>query len=363
MARITSFQESTLSVDEDGVIRGAKLLGFNSRNGRRYESNALKDAAKKYEGKKVYVDHPQPGTTGDRKFDDWAGVIENVRYEPRKGLFGDVVLRQESSHFRGIVEAANHPKFSKSCGFSHVAEGESHMDGDTEIVESIREVFSVDLVTDPATTAGFYESIGHEKQTLKEAVASLPESQSEIRQQLTEMMDAGYLDGGFGADNEKEPTSDPMSQIAAMLQTLVAALADVSKAAVKASKPDPVAPPAVGGAPGTPPADPAANSGEGTEEDEMSDEDKQKVEAFESLTRENAELKAKTLLIESGRSATDVRIKALASCPTDEDRRELLESWPKIEESTRPSRSPALVESLGDDFPRDNPEKFAALLR
>jgi hypothetical protein len=40
-----------------------------------------------------------------------------------------------------------------------------------------------------------------------------------------------------------------------------------------------------------------------------------------------------------------------------------LESWPKVETASRPARSPALIESDDSDFPQDNLEKFAAMLR
>lgn len=349
MTKITEvvLQEAATRVEE-GVIKGAKLLGLNSRNKRRYESKALQNATALYEGKKVYVNHPDPDAGHERKFENWAGVIENVRYKKGDGLYGDVVLRQESAYFKGIIEAASNPKFSKSCGFSHVAEGESHYDDDTEIIESIKQVFSVDLVTDPATTAGFFESVQRETPSLREAIDTLPESPQ--RKQLIEMMGDYGIGGGMPAEDDK-PT-DPLGEISAMCRELIRMLGE---ALVAKSTPPPVAPPV--------PTNPEAEGDEVPPEDEeMTEEDKGKIEAFESLTRQNAELKASKLLLESGRQATEVRMKALANCATDEERQELLESWPKIESAGRPSRSPAAT-SDATDFPRDNPEKFAALLR
>ena len=85
-------------------------------------------------------------------------------------------------------------------------------------------------------------------------------------------------------------------------------------------------------------------------------------EQLNAMRRENAELKAKNILLESGREATPIRIKALAAA-SDEDQAELLESWPLVETGERPLRSPGLTESFVPDFPRDDPAKFAALLR
>jgi hypothetical protein len=151
------FSERTISaisrVDrEAGVIHGVKLIGRQSRNGREYSSDALRDAIPKYEGVKVYVDH-DPGA--NRKVDDWVGVVENPTLRS-DGLYGDIRLRKQSARYEEICEAAE--DFHDAFGMSHVADGESRMVGGIEIVESINEVFSVDIVTVPATASSLYES-------------------------------------------------------------------------------------------------------------------------------------------------------------------------------------------------------------
>ena len=47
-----------------GVIRGVKILGLESRNGRSYLPEALSQAAPLYEGAKVNVNHPKSGPAG-----------------------------------------------------------------------------------------------------------------------------------------------------------------------------------------------------------------------------------------------------------------------------------------------------------
>jgi hypothetical protein len=349
-----------LPVVENGVLRGAKLLGLNSKNSRRYQETALAEAAKQYDGKKVYVDHPKD-TSAERRMGDFAGVLENVQYRKGDGLYGDIVLRQESTHFKGIVELASHPKFRKSCGFSHVAEGESTFDGDTEIIESIKRVYSVDLVTDPATTGGIFESIqvATEDSKFREDIKQLPDG--ELRKRLTEMVDGGFMGGLSLGGAEKDAPTDALSQMVSLLRDAVAALSDSLKSVAKANKP---AAPVV-----APTSDKPAEEGgkpvpgeENEEDDDMSPEDKEKIAAFEGVQRELSEQRAKNLLLESGREATTIRTKALANCANEDEQRALLESWPLIEEERRPARSPGLIESE-NDFPRDNPEKFAALLR
>jgi hypothetical protein len=349
VARITETYSSELPPVEDGVIRGAKLLGLNSRNGRRYEGKALDAAKSLYEGRKVYVDHPRREDTGDRSFNDWAGVIENVTYRKGSGLYGDVVLRQESPYFKGIVEAASNPKFRKSCGFSHVADGESTFEGDTEIIESIKEVFSVDLVTDPATTAGIFESV--KPTTVKEAIETLPDG--DVRKRLLEMVDLGSIDGGAPMEGEQAP--DPLSQMSSLVKELITMLGETLKAL--AMKKDTPAPAPIA------PAKDKENGALPPADDPSAPQDEEKAQ-FEKMQRENAELKAKNLLLESGIEATAARIKALASIEDEAERKELLESWPVVESVERPQRSPALIESVGStDFDFSQPGSFAARYR
>lgn len=341
----TVYLESASGVDaESGVLRGVKLLGMESRNKRRYKREGMQKAVSLYEGLKIYVDHPsRDDAGGERKMKDWAGVITKARFES-DGIYGDVKLRKESEHFRGIIEAAT--EFPKAVGFSHVADGESDYEGDTEIVESIKKVFSVDLVTDPATTGGFFES--KRPATVKTTVESLPESP--VRKRLIEMMGSGLLDGGLPMDDQ------PADPLASLCQELIRMLGDTLKAL--ASK-EPVTPPA-----------PAAPAPEDDMEMKAQLESLQKEhadlkESSAKLAAENAELKAKALLLESGREATPVRVKALAEA-AEADRQPLLESWPITESADRPHRSPPLLESEASDLNDvdfSDPEKFAARYR
>ena len=143
-----------------GVIHDVRIIGSKSRNRRTYTHDALQAAAPKYEGVHVNVNHPKSSEMSeDRHFGDWAGVLKNVTY--RDGaLFGDLHLRRESRWFAQIVEAA--ADFPNSFGLSHVADGDSRFDSGEEVVDSIDRVFSVDIVLNPATNSGLFESLGAE---------------------------------------------------------------------------------------------------------------------------------------------------------------------------------------------------------
>ena len=343
----TTYQETAPRVDADqGILYGVKLLGESSKNGRRYTGDAIKNAVALYEDRKIYVNHPRRDElSDDRKFESWAGVSRNpiARHD---GIYGDIHLRKKSDYFEGIIEAAE--RFPNSVGFSHVADGTSRLDGDTEIIESITEVFSVDLVTDPATTAGFFES-KQQPHTVKQAIESLPAGT--VRKRLLEMIDSGYMDGSQSMEN-----ADPMTQ---MCQQLIAALVEALRT-LSMSKEEPTPDPALGDVaaePETPPTPPPS-----PETPPPADKTNNADNAgFQAMRKENAELKAKNLLLESGRDATPARIKALAAS-NEADCQELLESWP-IVEGERPVRSPALAESVHSVSPEYIHERFASLLK
>src|SRR5574343_324195 len=227
MGRFTEI--TTLSrdkVDADaGVIHGVKLLGHNSRNGRRYTNEAVRGAVGKYDGTKVYLNHPRRDNAGDdRPFQDWVGKVQSPRVRD-DGIYGDIKLRKESADYKGIIESAK--VFPGDVGFSHVADGQSRMNDDTEIVESINEVLSVDLVTEPATTNGFFESMKHTI-TLRQAVEKLPAG-SPFRSQLIEGMDGGVFDGDMPlSDGSDQKTSDPLTLIYNALTKVLDALVKVT---------------------------------------------------------------------------------------------------------------------------------------
>ena len=82
-----------LKIDQkQNVIRGVKVLGLSSKNGRRYEEEALRGAIALYEGAKVNVNHPQGSPTSPRDYRDRLGVIKGVYFRKGKGLFADLHL-------------------------------------------------------------------------------------------------------------------------------------------------------------------------------------------------------------------------------------------------------------------------------
>lgn len=145
-----------LRVDETaGVIRGVKLLGLQSRNGRQYREQALRDAVGLYEGAKVNINHPKGHPLAPRDYQDRLGVVRSVEFRPGDGLFGDLHFNPKHALSEQLVWDAEHAP--QNVGLSHNVLARTRQNGSDTVVEAIAKVQSIDLVADPATTSGLYE--------------------------------------------------------------------------------------------------------------------------------------------------------------------------------------------------------------
>lgn len=149
-------RDAALRVDPSGsILRGVKLLGLKSRNGRRYREQALRRAMPLYEGAKVNVNHPQGDPLSPRDYRDRIGVVRGVYFEPGAGLFGALHFNPRHPLAEQLAwDAANAPE---NVGLSHNVLAKTVREGAGLIVEAIEKVQSVDLVADPATTVGLFE--------------------------------------------------------------------------------------------------------------------------------------------------------------------------------------------------------------
>jgi hypothetical protein len=177
-----------LEVDHDaGVIRGVKVLGAKSSNGRRYTPDAISRASDFYEGISVNVDHPEKKPTQPRSSYDRFGWLENVRLEEGE-LYADLCVLKTHPMARRVMEAAE--RNPRLFGLSHNAQGNGRTEGGVFVVEEITEVRHVDLVADPATTQSLCESkMANKKKPAKPV-------------QLSEMMeDDALMDAPVVADD------------------------------------------------------------------------------------------------------------------------------------------------------------------
>lgn len=169
-----------------GVIRGVKILGLQSRNGRTYRPEALVEAAPLYENAKVNVNHPKGGPHAPRDYQDRLGVLRNVAARPGEGLFGDLHFNPKHAMAEQLIWDAEHSP--ENVGLSHNVEARIGRSGDQVAVEAILRVESVDLVADPATTRGLFESAGGTEATEVDPIAEL--TLESLRQRRPELVEA-----------------------------------------------------------------------------------------------------------------------------------------------------------------------------
>lgn len=195
----TLIRESVVSkpskVDrEAGVMEDVKIVGLQAPDkNRRYEPQALKEAAGLYERVKVNLNHQAKESREPRRIQDRIGILEGVYFREGDGLYAKT-FRFNPRHPEAenlVWWAENEPS---GVGFSHIAKGDARLIGGTEVVESIRKVMSVDLVADPATTRGLFESeapmegddVKFEALTIDEIKRARPDLIEALIQQATE---------------------------------------------------------------------------------------------------------------------------------------------------------------------------------
>jgi hypothetical protein len=189
-----------------GVIRGVKLLGLRSRNGRRYEQSALAEAVSLYEGAKVNVNHPKGHPLAPRDYQDRLGVISGVEFRQQEGLFGDLHFNPKHALSEQLMWDAEHA--SQNVGLSHNVLARTTQQGDDTVVEAITKVQSIDLVADPATTQGLFEqevstrAIDWDLLTLEELRLHRPDLHQELLENLSVERTSAEMESNQSAARE-----------------------------------------------------------------------------------------------------------------------------------------------------------------
>lgn len=169
-ANVLEYSSPTIT---DGVVKGVKIIGIESRNGYRYSVEALQKAIPLYENVAVFIQHPngREQKRGSRQLTDHFGSLKAVRERQNgKGIYGDLHIKLSHPMAKGVLESLDKAKF----GLSHNAVVRMNED-ESEVLE-ILEINSVDLVDDPATTTTLFE----EEEMTKEFQAELIERLDKI---------------------------------------------------------------------------------------------------------------------------------------------------------------------------------------
>jgi hypothetical protein len=166
---------------EAGVVFGVKIIGCESRNGRHYPNETLRNAIPLYENSKVNLDHPDGDPRKSRSYHARFGMIRNVHLRENEGLFADFWFNPKHSIAEQLLWDAEHAP--DNVGFSHNVEAVVKRQNTTALVEKIVAVRSVDLVADPAATQGLFESVAPATITLEQVERLIEERLREFRRE------------------------------------------------------------------------------------------------------------------------------------------------------------------------------------
>jgi len=171
---------NAVRIDRDaGVIFGVKIIGCESRNGRHYPNDTLRNAIPLYENSKVNLDHPDGDPRKSRSYHARFGMIRNVQLRENEGLFADFWFNPKHSIAEQLLWDAEHAP--DNVGFSHNVEAVVKRDNTAALVERIVSVRSVDLVADPATTQGLFESVESPTITLEQVERLIEERLQKVQ--------------------------------------------------------------------------------------------------------------------------------------------------------------------------------------
>lgn len=212
---VTKSQPSTLTAEsysgglggridrEKNIVTGVKVCGIESVNGNRYPSQVLEKAKPKYDGLGVFENtgFHQTGQISDLPTRLKMGVLRNPTVTA-EGLFADFHYNPKHSFIEQFLwSVENRPT---DYGFSHVAHRTFRTDPTgVKVAESINAVHRVDIVADPATTGGVFESVKTKDNPMTgREIAMEISTAKDLDTFLAELFDA-LPSGAFG-DTEKQ---------------------------------------------------------------------------------------------------------------------------------------------------------------
>ena len=212
-------QSGSIAVDrEAGIIRGVRILGPVSANGRKYVPSAISGALAMYEGRPVNANHPpRSAPDSDRQVQDRIGWLSGVKLTDG-GLSGDLNILTGHPLASAVLEAAD--RNPALFGLSHNAEGRTRRENGSTLVEEIVRVRSVDLVSDPASTKSLFES---EYKPMKKTIKSILESvfaEKEPQLVILREIDEAMPDA-MSAEAEIAPEADAGEQMATAFRSMV----------------------------------------------------------------------------------------------------------------------------------------------
>lgn len=230
--------QESLRVDRTkSIIHGAKLVGLDSRNRRKYPPATLKIAAPLYEGAKINNNHPTGSPTQARDYADRLGnVIKGtVAFREGAGLFADVLVNPKHPISEQLLwDAENNPG---NVALSHNILGKIKYQNDFSVVEAITRVISVDVVGDPGSTNGLFESF-EDFEAMKTINKTLRALLTESRPSMVPAFEAIIVANGLQAQLDAQHA---VSEAAKPDEQLISVFESLTLQAIRESSPQRVA--------------------------------------------------------------------------------------------------------------------------
>jgi hypothetical protein len=176
---------------ENCTVRHVKLCGWTSLNNRQYDPDSCSRCAERYNGAFVNIDHGRTDVAGR-----FGRVVGGTVVAKLDGLYGDVKYNPMKSITEEILwTIENDPT---ALGMSHDVDAkvQQRPDGSMLVTEIVK-VRSVDIVSEPATTKGLFESM---ETPLGTSVAA---------------PGTGGVDGGGDGDNGEEALKAQLADLVA----------------------------------------------------------------------------------------------------------------------------------------------------
>lgn len=142
--------------DANGVLRGVVLLTGNrtSANKTHYTNTALAEAKDRYEGARMFIDHPKEKNS-NRSVQDFGGIYKDVRLDGDKVRADLHLLESKRSMVMSIAKMR-----PAGIGLSIKDRGHGIEKDGVFFVEGFapKTPFSIDLVTEPSVNKNLFES-------------------------------------------------------------------------------------------------------------------------------------------------------------------------------------------------------------
>jgi hypothetical protein len=326
------------SVDEvNCIIYGVKVLGEKSRNpppnDNTYPAETRKKALSLIEGAQVCIDHPAPNEGGrERSYRDVNGSLKEAR-ETGDGARANWHLNPHHEATKQLLwDAKNNPT---NLGFSINGDGRRRREGGRMLVEEIRSLVSVDLVSRPATTNGLFEALRTPvKKAAKLLIEELKAKRPGYSRGLREAVESGLMTSDCSMD-EPAAKGDPTTvnegedHVEAILDAAAACLRDDTlKGPEKIAKIKKLLAMTEKGAAKTTPAEGAGGKGGkgDSDSDETQTEEASRRKQGNLVESLQLQLKSRDLLADAGVKADKILRKALDACKDEAEVKELIEA-------------------------------------